>query len=98
MTQSSYEPYVPGRPAPEDRAPAVRASAGCARKRDDGPDLGFFLLPTVICTAIWLMTGGGYFWPMWVMLGTGIPVVLGGLARLDRRTKAHRGHCPNCGH
>lgn len=98
MTQGSYEPYVPGRPAPERHVPAVRAPSGCARKHDDGPDLGFFLLPTVICTAIWLMTGGGYFWPMWVMLGTGIPVVLGGLARLDRRQKARRAHCPSCGH
>jgi class 3 adenylate cyclase len=25
-----------------------------------------------ICIAIWAMTGGGYFWPEWVLLGTGL--------------------------
>jgi hypothetical protein len=28
-----------------------------------------------VCVLIWAMTGAGYFWPMWVMLGLGIAVV-----------------------
>ncbi|MBJ7329601.1 MAG: DUF1707 domain-containing protein [Solirubrobacteraceae bacterium] len=32
-----------------------------------------FLTPNIICIAIWLATGAsGHFWPVWVLLGTGI--------------------------
>ncbi len=31
--------------------------------------------PAIICTAIWAMTGGFYFWPMWVFFGLSIPVL-----------------------
>lgn len=27
--------------------------------------------PAIVCTAVWAMTGHGYFWPEWVWLGTG---------------------------
>ncbi len=41
-----------------------------------------------ICTAVWAATtlGSGvhYFWPMWVMLGTGIPVIAGSGRRAGR--------------
>ncbi len=31
------------------------------------------LFPNIVCVAIWLATGAdGGFWPIWVMLGTGI--------------------------
>jgi 2TM domain len=30
----------------------------------------------VICTAIWAVTGLGYFWPIWVMLFAGIRLAL----------------------
>lgn len=34
------------------------------------------LMPALICTAIYFMTNpGGYFWPMWVWLGWGIPAL-----------------------
>jgi hypothetical protein len=31
-----------------------------------------FLVPNVVCIAIWAATGAGSFWPGWVLLGTGI--------------------------
>lgn len=35
------------------------------------------LLPAVVCTLIYFMTNaGGYFWPMWVWLGCGVPAFL----------------------
>jgi hypothetical protein len=34
--------------------------------------LAGFLIPNLICNAIWLATGAGYWWPVWVLLGTGI--------------------------
>ena len=27
--------------------------------------------------AIWAVTGAGYFWPVWPMLGWGVPLMLG---------------------
>jgi hypothetical protein len=31
-----------------------------------------FLVPNVVCIAVWAATGAGSFWPVWVLLGTGI--------------------------
>ena len=28
----------------------------------------------MICLAIWLFTGAGYFWPAWVILGVGVKI------------------------
>lgn len=32
----------------------------------------------LVCTIIWAMGDGGYFWPVWVILGIGIAVVVQG--------------------
>ncbi|GAA3819578.1 hypothetical protein [Nocardioides panacisoli] len=84
-----YENYVPAeRPQPEqpaphgpDRVPAVPPAAAVPTARAHGLLRGVayepFVVASTICTAIYLMTdAGGYFWPMWVMLGTGIPLLL----------------------
>jgi hypothetical protein len=35
-----------------------------------------FLVPNLVCIAIWLATGtNGDFWPKWVLLGTGIALL-----------------------
>ena len=34
--------------------------------------LGGFVLIWIVCTIIWAITGGGMFWPIWVIFGTGI--------------------------
>lgn len=87
---STYEPYGP--PDPDARVPEPRRPlspsydatppAGAERTRRRFHPIPFivqkFGIVNVICVAIWAMTDfGGYFWPMWVMLGTGIPVLLG---------------------
>ena len=36
-----------------------------------------FCVVNVLMIVIWLATGGGYFWPGWVLLGTGIALVYG---------------------
>lgn len=50
-----------------------------------GPDplqayLRFWIPLSIMFIVIWAMSGGGYFWPMWPMFGTGIPMLfmLGG--------------------
>jgi Domain of unknown function (DUF1707) len=38
--------------------------------------LAGFVIPNLICNAIWLATGAGYWWPVWVLLGTGIALTV----------------------
>jgi hypothetical protein len=55
-------------PAPEPRTPALRAQHVRAR-------LATFITVNVVCIAIWAASGAdGSFWPIWVLLGTGIGV------------------------
>jgi hypothetical protein len=43
-----------------------------------------FCVVNILMIVIWLATGGGYFWPGWVLLGTGIALVFG-LLSFNRR-------------
>ena len=47
-----------------------------ARER---PQLTPFLATSVLLVAIWALTGMGYFWPVWPILGWGVFVVPGAL-------------------
>jgi hypothetical protein len=90
MSEPTYETYRPPvRREPEQpiAVPQERLERRPARRCGpvDRGALETFLVPSTICVAIWLMTGAGYFWPMWVMLGTGIPLLVGLLERLPRR-------------
>ncbi|CAN5834421.1 DUF1707 domain-containing protein [soil metagenome] len=51
---------------------------------------GPYLAVMALLVAIWLVSGAGYFWPIWPMLGWGIPVALGalGAARSPSPTSA----------
>ncbi len=86
---STYEPYGP--PDPDARIPEPRRSVPTSYDAADLPaaerprgrfnPVAFVLqklgIVNVVCISIWAMTGFGYFWPMWVLLGTGIPALLG---------------------
>ncbi|KAA1427929.1 2TM domain-containing protein [Nocardioides antri] len=76
QTPASYEPYTPGRPGPEHE---VQRSGSCRPSYGGAPDC--LVVASVICVVIWAMSGGGYFWPIWVLLPTLMPVVLGTLGR-----------------
>jgi len=43
-----------------------------------------FCVVNVLMIVIWLATGGGYFWPGWILLGTGIALVVD-VATFNRR-------------
>ncbi|HJP58341.1 MAG TPA: hypothetical protein VJ847_15050 [Gemmatimonadales bacterium] len=83
MPEPTYEVYRPTRhPLPEhghepERAAYDERRPACAQRR--GIPAPF--VPGAICTVIWLMSGGGYFWPMWVFL----PVVVAMMSRGGRR-------------
>jgi hypothetical protein len=58
----------PGRPAP--LAPADLRALGARKWRKDVEEaFAGFLIPTIICTVLWIaITGGGFFWPVFPML------------------------------
>ena len=57
----------------EQRQQAIRS---IKRRRGLISHVVSFLVVNIIMVVIWLATGQGYFWPGWVMLGTGIILVL----------------------
>ena len=57
---------LPRRPRPRDRA---------ADSRDFQEHLRAYLMVMALLVAIWLVTGAGYFWPIWPILGWGIGVM-----------------------
>ena len=47
------------------------------RRPGRAPELRAFLATSVLLLAIWALTGMGYFWPVWPILGWGLFVVPG---------------------
>jgi hypothetical protein len=56
----------PTRPQP---APAARTHRVSMR------DLLVFVVAGLVCVVLWWRTGHGFFWPLWVIVYTGIPLV-----------------------
>jgi hypothetical protein len=57
-------------PQPEgERPPRRRPALG------ERPQLRAFLAISVLLVAIWALTGAGYFWPVWPILGWGFFVI-----------------------
>jgi hypothetical protein len=69
----------------DDTTPAaVQDRAVAAYRRDLRDALGGFLIPSLICLVIWLIVmPGGFFWPGFVMLGTGANLLQTALRRED---------------
>jgi hypothetical protein len=56
-----------------DPRPAAAPPAGPLRSPQVRARLASFITVNAICIAIWAATGAdGYFWPIWVIFGTGI--------------------------
>ena len=41
-------------------------------KRNAISTVGIFAIVSILLTAIWALSGGGYFWPAWAMFGMGV--------------------------
>jgi hypothetical protein len=61
--------------APDDDLRA-RARKRIAKRRDFGTHLVAYVVINLMLVGIWAVTGGGYFWPIWVILGWGVGLVL----------------------
>jgi Domain of unknown function (DUF1707) len=69
-TEAELRPLVadlPAEPAPPGRAPG----RGRSRGRRHG-ELRAFVSTSILLVAIWALTGAGYFWPVWPILGWGV--------------------------
>lgn len=47
-------------------------------KRDFWRTAGVFVIVWLILTAVWALSGGGYFWPMWAIFGMSIALLFMG--------------------
>jgi len=45
-------------------------------RRDFGSHLVAYVVVNAFLVAVWLVTGAGYFWPIWVLGGWGVGLVL----------------------
>lgn len=77
MDGSMHVSYESGTPVP----PAESRQRHEARKRlearrDFWNHVVVYVVVNAFLVGIWAMTGGGYFWPVWVLAGWGIGLVL----------------------
>lgn len=75
-TQADLDPLLADLPAAGTTPPVARrpARGRTAAVRDHTVK---FLVPNLICIIIWAATDpGGSFWPVWVLMGTGIAYVV----------------------
>jgi uncharacterized membrane protein len=47
--------------------------------------LGVFVIIWLILTAIWALSGGGYFWPVWAIFGMSIGLAFAALGAFGPR-------------
>jgi hypothetical protein len=78
QTRGDLDPVVADLPEPRERP----ARPG----RRIRPELSVFLSTAVLLVGIWALSGMGYFWPAWPILGWGVFVVGPG------RLACHPGH------
>ncbi|MGH2716949.1 MAG: DUF1707 domain-containing protein [Thermoleophilaceae bacterium] len=63
-THGDLEPLVADLPA--------KAPAGAPPRRRGHGDLRAFIATSILLVAIWALSGAGYFWPVWPILGWGL--------------------------
>ena len=49
--------------------------------------LGIFVIVWLILTAVWALSGGGYFWPVWAIFGMTIALLFAGWGAFGPRAK-----------
>lgn len=81
---------LPVEPPPALSGPAGRSSGGITdadlRRRYRlrvRKDLAEFVAPNFVCNTIWFMGDMGYWWPGWVLLGTGVGLITTAIRGFD---------------
>lgn len=70
-SQTENQPMVP-----EALGEREEARRRVQARRDFGSHLVAYVVVNAFLVAVWAVTGGGYFWPIWVICGWGIGLVL----------------------
>jgi hypothetical protein len=71
---------LPPLPASQLQARAQFAARRRRLQRRTLQESGGGLVPFGICTAVWAASGGGYFWPLWVLIAVLVPLLRNGWA------------------
>jgi len=53
-----------------------QAEARVRKRRDLGAHVVVYVVVNAMLIGIWAISGAGYFWPAWVLLGWGVGLVL----------------------
>ena len=53
-----------------------QAKRNVTKRRDLGAHVVTYCVINAMLIAIWAITGAGYFWPAWVLIGWGVGLVL----------------------
>ena len=61
-------------PTDDDRR--IQARKQVEKRRDFTAHVVTYVVVNTMLIGIWAVTGAGYFWPVWVLLGWGVGVVL----------------------
>jgi heme O synthase-like polyprenyltransferase len=61
---------------PEDDDPRKQARKRLQKRRDFSAHVVSYLVVNAMLIGIWAITGAGYFWPAWVLLGWGVGLAL----------------------
>jgi class 3 adenylate cyclase len=85
-TMSELQALTADLPSPPELGRGLRRSALEASVR---AHLAIYLVVNVMLVGIWAASGGGYFWPVWPILGWGIGVGCHAAPLLARRTRPH---------
>ena len=89
-TEAELKPLVADLPAAGVSTPPAGRGE---RRRWDRDHVRAYVGVSLMLVAIWALTGAGYFWPIWPMLGWGIGVLAdaGRLGRPCRRRSSNPG-------
>lgn len=61
---------------PETDDPRAQARKRLEKRRDFGAHAVAYVVINLMLIGIWAVSGGGYFWPVWVLLGWGVGLVM----------------------
>jgi hypothetical protein len=82
-----------------------RARKRLQKRRDFSGHVAAYVVVNAMLIGIWAITGAGYFWPAWVLLGWGVGLALNAWdvyfrreitdADIDREIKRSQGDTPS---